>query len=250
MASRMIHFRVADALLQTDALRELPPEAQAAFIVGNVAPDSGTPLPGGGYAPDKDTSHFMRRFEGVPAGQNPERCDPALLLDSWLLPSLEEGDPVAAAFFLGYLCHLVTDNAWVRDFVYPAKVRLAHLRSVNGKETPEGIARFYAVLKQEWYDMDILYLRKHPNLPAYDTFLREPPMVNRFLPFFPPDVFARKREEIESFYRRGVADTEERELCANESEADRFITRITEELTTDFRDTFTAVSALYAPIEC
>ena len=246
----MIHFRVADALLQTDALRELPPEAQAAFIVGNVAPDSGTPLPGGGYAPDKDTSHFMRRFEGVPTGQNPERCDPALLLDSWLLPSLEEGDPVAAAFFLGYLCHLVTDNAWVRDFVYPAKVRLAHLRSVNGKETPEGIARFYAVLKQEWYDMDILYLRKHPSLPAYDTFLREPPMVNRFLPFFPPDVFARKREEIESFYRRGVADTEERELCANESEADRFITRITEELTTDFRDTLTAVSALYAPIEC
>ena len=250
MASRMIHFRVADALLQTDALRELPPEAQAAFIVGNIAPDSGTPLPGGGYAPDKDTSHFMRRFEGVPAGQNPERCDPVLLLDSWLLPALEEGDPVAAAFFLGYLCHLVTDNAWVRDFVYPAKVRLAHLRSVNGKETPEGIARFYAVLKQEWYDMDILYLRKHPNLPAYDTFLREPPMINRFLPFFPPDVFARKREEIESFYRRGVADTEERELCANESEADRFITRITEELTTDFRDTFTAVSALYAPIEC
>ena len=250
MASRMIHFRVADALLQTDALRELPPEAQAAFIVGNIAPDSGTPLPGGGYAPDKDTSHFMRRFEGVPTGQNPERCDPALLLDSWLLPSLEEGDPVAAAFFLGYLCHLVTDNAWVRDFVYPAKVRLAHLRSVNGKETPEGIARFYAVLKQEWYDMDILYLRKHPSLPAYDTFLREPPMVNRFLPFFPPDVFARKREEIESFYRRGVADTEERELCANESEADRFITRITEELTTDFRDTLTAVSALYAPIEC
>ena len=47
-----------------------------------------------------------------------------------------------------------------------------------------------------------------------------------------------------------MTEAEERELCGNESEADRFITRITEELTTDFRDTFTAVSTLYAPIEC
>jgi hypothetical protein len=250
MASWMIHFRIADALLQTDLLRELPPEAQAAFITGNVAPDSGTPLPGGGYAPDKDTSHFMRRFDGVPAGQNPDRCDPFLLLDGWLLPALEDNDPVAAAFFLGYLCHLVTDNAWVRDFVYPAKVRLAHLRSVNGKETPEGIARFYAVLKKEWYDTDILYLRSHPSLPAYHAFLREPPMDNRFLPFFPPDAFARKREEIEVFYSRGITEAEERELCGSEAEAERFIPRVAEELTTDFRDIFTAVSALYAPIEC
>ena len=250
MASWMIHFRIADALLQTDELSELPPEAQTAFITGNVAPDSGTPLPGGGYAPDKDTSHFMRRFEGVPAGQNPERCDPSLLNDRWLIPSLEEGDPVAAAFFLGYLCHLVTDNAWVRDFVYPAKVRLAHLRSVNGKETPEGIARFYAVLKQEWYDMDTLYLQSHPSLPAYDTFLREPPMENRFLPFFPPDAFARKREEIESFYDRDTTETEKREIRVNEAEAESFISRVAEEITTDFRDTITAVCALYAPIEC
>ena len=100
MASWMIHFRVADALLQADVLRELPPEAQAAFITGNVAPDSGTPLPGGGYAPDKDTSHFMRRFDGVPEGQNPDRCDPFLLLDGWLLPALEDNDPLAQYHYL------------------------------------------------------------------------------------------------------------------------------------------------------
>ena len=75
-------------------------------------------------------------------------------------------------------------------------------------------------------------------------------MDNRFLPFFPPDAFARKREEIEVFYNRGVTEAEERELCGSEAEAERFIPRVAEELTTDFRDIFTAVSSLYAPIEC
>ena len=122
MASWMMHFRVADALLQTVGWETIPDAAAVAFVLGNVAPDSGVPTADGkGYLPNKNTSHFMRRFEGVPAGQNPERCDPSLFAREWLIPSLEGDDPVAAAFYGGYLCHLVTDNGWVRDFIYPAK---------------------------------------------------------------------------------------------------------------------------------
>ena len=237
MASWMIHFRVAQALLDRGALGESPAlPLTEAFVMGNIAPDSGMPTPEGGYVPDKNTSHFMRRFEGVPAGQNPERCDPHLFSREWLIPALERGDNTAAAFYLGYLCHLVTDNAWVRDLIYPAKERFAHLRLVNGVETPEGIARFYAFLKRDWYDMDFRFVRHHPDLPAYRLFLNAADVRNRYLPFFPTEAFAVKRREIEAFYRAGTADTTERPLCIRDGEVEGFLQSITEELFQDFHD--------------
>lgn len=239
MASWMIHFRVAQAMLDRGALGEDPERALSeAFVMGNIAPDSGVPTSEGGYSPDKNTSHFMRPFEGVPAGQNPERCDPHLFAREWLIPAPDRGDEVAAAFYLGYLCHLVTDNGWVRDFIYPAKVRFAHLRLVDGAETPEGVERFYAFLKRDWYDMDFLYLRRRPDLPAYRLFLDAPRFENKFLPFFPADAFEVKRQEIEAFYRKGVAAVEERSVYISEDEAEAFIERVADEALGDFGDLF------------
>ncbi len=249
MASWMIHFRVAQAMLDGGALGERPEaEPAAAFVMGNIAPDSGEPTPDGrGYVPDKNTSHFMRRFEGVPAGENPERCDPHLFTREWLSPSLNRDDPVAAAFYLGYLCHLVTDNGWVRDFIYPAKKRFAHLRLTDGVETPEGVARFYAFLKKDWYDMDFLYIKRHPELYAYRLFLAAENVENEFLPFFPPNAFALKRGEIEAFYRRGAAEAEERETYMAEGEPEAFVRNVREEILEEFGDLFAAFCSKLTP---
>ena len=249
MASWLMHFRVADALERIEVLRDLPPSVVAAFVVGNVAPDSGTPSPDGqGYTPDKNTSHFMRRFSGVPHGQNPERCDPTWLIDAYLLPALEQEDGEAAAFFLGYLCHLVTDNAWVRDFIYPAKERFSHLRLKDGVETPEGVARFYAFVKKDWYDMDFLYLRHNPSLPAYEAFLSLPPPKNRYLPFFPPDAFEAKRQEIRVFYQQGAARVVERELYITDAEAEAFVDTVVRELLAEYGDLFRRAARLSQPL--
>ena len=254
MASWMMHFRVADALLRTGGLGDLPDKIAAAFVLGNVAPDSGVSTPDGrGYRPDKNTSHFMRRFEGVPAGENPERCHPSLFAQEWLTPALEGDDPVAVAFYLGYLCHLVTDNAWVRDFIYPAKVRFAHLRLEGGAETPEAVARFYAFLKKDWYDTDFLFIKHHPDFPAFRLFLDAPSLENRFLPFFPVDAFERKREEIEGFYRRGSAEVEERETYMAEEEPDGFVQNVREEIFEEFGNLFSVARSkltFYSQIKC
>lgn len=248
MASWMIHFRVAQAMLDSGALGDhTDPSAAAAFVLGNVAPDSGVPTPDGRYAPDKKISHFMRRFEGVPAGQNPKRCDPVAFAREWVEPSLERGDPEAAAFYLGYLCHLVTDNAWVRDFIYPAKETFAHLRLVDGVETPEGVARFYGFLKKDWYDMDFLYIKRHPDLPAYRLFLDAPAVENRFLPFFPADAFARKREEMEEFYATGAATVEERAVYIRDEEAEGFILGLRQEILDEYADLFSDLRQKITP---
>ena len=250
MASWMIHFRVAQALLDGGVWSDvLDRDTAAAFVLGNIAPDSGAPaLDGQGYTPGKTTSHFMRRFEGVPAGQNPERCDPYLFAAEWLTPSLDAHDPVAAAFYLGYLSHLVTDNAWVRDFIYPAKERFAHLRLEDGVETSEGVARFYAFLKRDWYDMDHLFVKHHPDLPAYRLFLDTPRLKNRFLPFFPEDAFEVKREEITEFYRLGAERVEERDVYISKEEAAGFVNRVVAEISEEFGAFFREMAVICPPV--
>ena len=250
MASWMIHFRVAQAMLDHGALGDRPdPTLSTAFVIGNIAPDSGVPAPDGkGYLPGKTVSHFMRRFEGVPPGENPKRCDPAALVRDWIEPAQERDDAIATAFYLGYICHLVTDNGWVRDFIYPAKERFGHLRLTDGVETPEGVARFYAFLKKDWYDMDFLYIKHHPDLPAYRLFLEASDFENRFLPFFPSDAFIRKREEIEVFYRRGAAEVEERTMYMTEEEPDAFVRRVRDELLEEYGALFSALTP--APVPC
>ena len=242
MASWMMHFRVAQSLWDSGALGDDPEKTiLAAFVMGNIAPDSGVPTPDGkGYIPDKNTSHCMRVFDGVPAGQNRERCDPQGFADRWLTSAT---DAQATAFYLGYLCHLVTDNAWVRDFIYPAKDRFRDLRLVDGRECPEGIARFYAFLKKDWYDRDFLYVKVHPDLPAYRIFGEMPPFENRYLPYFPADAFEARRAEIEGFYARGVAAVADRETYLTDADTEDFVRRVTAEILDEFGVYFKALQA-------
>lgn len=248
MASWMMHFRVAQSLWDCGALGEHPaPSILAAFVMGNIAPDSGVPTPDGkGYIPDKNTSHCMRVFDGVPAGQNRERCDPQGFADRWLTSAT---DAQATAFYLGYLCHLVTDNAWVRDFIYPAKERFAHLRLVDGKECPEGIARFYTFLKKDWYDGDFLYVKSHPDLPAYRVFCEMPPFENRYLPYFPADALEARRAEIEAFYRRGAANVTERDTYLTDGDLEAFIQRVTREIISEFGEFFDCLAQADEPAQ-
>jgi hypothetical protein len=160
-----------------------------------------------------------------------------------LIPALERRDAVAAAFHLGYISHLVTDNAWLTSVVLPAKERFAHLRLEGGVETPEAVARFYAFLKKDWYDMDFLYIKRHPDLPAYRLFLSAEDVENRYLPIFPEDAFEIKRREIEVFYRKGAAEVEERMTYMAEEETDGFVRAVSEEISREFGKFFSKLSA-------
>lgn len=251
MASWMIHFRIAEALLTSPVFGDSDNSAMlTAFVMGNIAPDSGVPNPSGvGYTPNKDTSHFMRLFDsGVR-----DRCDPHAYAAQWLIPALHDHDAVAAAFHLGYLSHLVTDNAWIREIVLPAKERYAYLRLENNVETPEAVARFYAFLKKDWYDMDFLYIKHHPALSAYRIFLTAPYFKNRFLPFFPEDAFEARRAEIVQFYRRGMECVTERETYLSKAELDGFVHAVREEILGEFGEYFSTPLpelTFSSPTEC
>ncbi len=135
----------------------------AAFVMGNMAPDSGVPSEDGRhYIPDKSISHFhVRNARGF------KECGLAAFTARYLSPP--PSDSVARAFYLGYLAHLYTDNQWVEKIGLPARAQFAHEFKDNYAD-PQGR------VKTDWYIMDCLYLKAHPNLASCCLYAQAPPL--------------------------------------------------------------------------
>ncbi len=218
MASWMIHFRIAQALLDADVLSAArPSEVKEAFVMGNIAPDSGVPAEDGRhYIPDKSVSHFhVRNARGY------KECDLAAFTARCLTPP--PSDPVARAFCLGYLAHLYTDNQWVEKIGIPAQNRFPH-------EYRDGYADARGRVKTDWYTLDCLYLKAHPDLPAFRIYENAPPFRNLYLDFYAEDAFEARKAFILDFYREGVAQVTERETYLSMEELDAFVQETTQEI--------------------
>ncbi len=211
MASWMIHFRIAQALLDADVLPSSHRrEVEEAFAMGNIAPDSGVPAEDGRhYIPDKALSHFHVRS---PRGF--KVCDLAAFTEQYLTPPPH--DPVARAFYLGYLAHLYTDNQWVEKIGLPARERFAH-------EFKDNYADSHGVVKTDWYDLDFMYLRDHPDLSAYRIYAEAPPFVNHYVDFYAEDALESRKAFILDFYREGVELVTERETYISKEEFEAFV---------------------------
>lgn len=226
MASWIIHLRVAQALMDT-----LPSVGDVtAFAVGNIAPDSGAPNPDGvGYTPSKDITHFQRVDEQGVKDIHPEDFMAAYLTEEQVgrYTSRQYG------FYLGYLAHLVTDQAWAEEMVYP--VRDANIEWFRTDK--EG---FFAFVKRDWYDLDCVYLLHHPDFPAYRAYAEAVGFCNEFLDFFPAQVFDVRRQAILEFYRLRTATVDEhRPMHVTSERLDAFV-----------RSTAARIAVLAAGIGC
>ncbi len=219
MASWMIHFRVAEALLDAGILPTTHWWAvEEAFVMGNIAPDSGVPTTDGShYEPPKAVSHFHVRNE-----RGYKECDLAAFTARHLSPPPD--DPLARAFYLGYLAHLYTDNQWVEKIGIPAQHRFPH-------EYRDGYADAKGRVKTDWYALDCLFLQAHPDFRAYRRYENAPPFVNRYVDFYAEDAFEARKAFILDFYREGVAHAVERETYLSEEELVAFVRETANELT-------------------
>lgn len=202
MASWMIHLRIADKLLD-----QIPGLCPIEFIMGNLAPDSGVPSGDGiQFTPSTALSHF-RRDNGtgkkkVDAGAYAARC---------LTPALIAGyTPEQYAFYLGYYTHLLTDMQWSDRIAWPTRGRF-----------PEA---GWDAIKKDWYDLDRLYLKKHPGFRAFRAYLGSVGFVNTYMDCFSPDAFDAARARITAFYLADGEDPDRAYTYLTEEAADRFVT--------------------------
>ena len=183
MASWMVHLRIADQLL--DQIPNLEP---IEFIVGNLAPDSGVPnADWSAFTPDTAVSHF--RTPG-------KKADPLAFAAKYFT---EEQVTVYSekqySFYLGYLCHLLTDTLWSREIALPAMKKFAREFSAD--------PGFIWTVKQDWYDLDFKYLRDRPGFRAFRAYLGAVGFRNVYMEEFSPDAFDDRRAYITDFYLAG-----------------------------------------------
>ena len=78
-------------------------------------------------------------------------------------------------------------------------------------------------LKKDWYDLDFLYLKKHPDFRAFQIYESAEGFVNQYMEIFAEDAFENRREYITGFYREGREDVEREYVYLTEAQADRFV---------------------------
>lgn len=185
MASWMVHLRIADELLKhIDSIDE------TAFVMGNIAPDSGVPNEDWSeFHPPKTVSHFKTR-----AGDE-TFFDIEVFCDRWFNERLIKAYSLKEySFFLGYYIHLLTDIHWTND-VYMA------LLKAYPEECAADKNKLIWTAKGDWYDLDFLYLEQHPDFRAFSLYENAVNFDNEFMDIFSKDAFENRRRYICGFYR-------------------------------------------------
>ena len=183
MASWMIHLRIADRLLD-----QIPGLDETAFVIGNIAPDSGVPnADWSAYSPPKDVPERIRSY------------------------SLR-----AFSFFLGYDAHLLTDMEWITEVLRPSLE--AHPEKAEKDRTA-----FVWELKRDWYDLDFRYLEEHPDFRAFRIYEQSGGFRNDLMDIFSEDAFSSRREYICGYYRGEHGDLYRDYPYMTPAQADDFV---------------------------
>ena len=184
MASWMVHLRIADELL-----KHIDNIDETAFVMGNIAPDSGVPSEDWKeYYPPKTVSHFKTRSDDETFFDIDAYCSKYFNEELIKGYSLKE-----YSFFLGYYVHLLTDVRWA-ETVY------ADLLKKHPKECAEDKYKLIWSAKADWYDLDFLYLEQNPGFKAFSIYDNAVCYDNVFMDLFSRDAFENRRQYICGFY--------------------------------------------------
>ena len=208
MASWMVHLRVADRLLdRLEGIREKE------FIMGNIAPDSGVPnADWTAYAPPTEVSHFKTYL-----GDRAVKIDVESYLQQYFtVEKRKKYSPEQYSFYLGYLIHLLTDLEWIARVYNPS---IARYQEAHGADSYKLLKK----KKKDWYDLDFLYLRKHPDFRAFRIYENAVGFVNRYMDIFAEDAFENRREYIIGFYRGDRENIEREYIYLTEAQAQQFV---------------------------
>ena len=214
MASWMVHLRVADELL-----KKIENLDEQAFVMGNIAPDSGVPNEDWTkFQPPKALSHF--REDSYNKSINIEKFTSQYFNDQ-LIKGYSKKE---FSFFLGYYTHLLTDIEWANNIFEP-------LMKAYPKEAAEDGYKLVWTAKGDWYDIDFLYLEQHPDFRTFSIYEESVNYENIFMDFFSKDAFENRRQYITGYYRSSNHGDLHREYkYLKPEQADDFVKKTVEKL--------------------
>jgi hypothetical protein len=160
----------------------------ASFPVGNIAPDSGIP--------DEKWEKFTTSPEVTHFGNFPgvhRKLADMEFYRRHLLPLRGKADLASVSFRTGYFFHLITDNPWSARIGEPTAQRYSAEFEVN--------KNFIWEVKKDWYGLDYIYVRGHPESLFWKIFLTAQPS-NGDLDFLPLEAVRQRVETIQQDYQR------------------------------------------------
>lgn len=223
MATWIAHLRIAENLLE-----HIPGLDPSALAVGSIAPDSGVPdEKWEHYTPPPKVSHFETHPFSRQEAFEPPACP-------WRLADLEfcrqylatPANGARFSFLLGYFCHLVTDNLWEVEIGRPTIRRFAAEFAAD--------PGFIHAVKGDWYGLDFVYLRDHPEALYWRVFLQCAYEEAYTLDFMPDEAVQQRIAYIQTWYQE--QSDEVRALYGrpyiylSQTEMDRFVVETTERL--------------------
>ena len=105
---------------------------------------------------------------------------------------------------------------WADKIVEPSKEK-------DKEEYDQDAYRTVWKWKKDWYDLDFLYLKKHPDFHAFKVYESAEGFKNIFLDFFAEDAFDNRRQYITGFYHETRDDLEREYPCLTEQQMDDFV---------------------------
>ena len=201
MASWMIHLRIADKLLD-----KIPNLSPIEFLMGSMAPDSGVPNEEGtAFIPSTAISHYR-----VDDGKGKKIIEVHRYVEDYFTPEHRSSyNDSQYSFYLGYYTHLLADVLWSELVAWPVREQYPHAT--------------WEEIKEDWYDQDFLYIKKHPGFRAFRAYLGSVGFVNRYMDFFAPDAFDKRREYITSFYLQDKDNLDREYRYLTEASANQFV---------------------------
>ena len=235
------HLRITEALLST-----IEGLDAAYFTVGSIAPDSGVwNEENQAYEPPVEVTHFHLGKE-----QKFRHADMSFYRQHMVPLNQTAVNNAERSFHLGYFFHLITDNLWSLQIGQPTKKHFP----VQYEADPH----FIWEVKRDWYGLDFVYVRSHPDSLYWQLFL-ECDYEEDFLPFLSATAVQQRLDYIKTMYQRTDDEIEAKygnrpNLYLSQSEIDNFVEETAQHLCdifhylTSHSDIPSLISALDLPI--
>ncbi len=182
MGTWISHLRIAEELLHTITGLDVP-----GFTFGSLAPDSGLPNEDWSeFDPPKTVTHYLP--EG--SGEYGTRDLQFFRKNVGVYPPVSRFD---FSFKLGYFLHLVCDHLAAERFGQPSREYFDEL--FQQKSSSEA----WDLIKTDWYGLDHLYLRDHPDSLFWKVFLPARIPLNP-IPLIPQAAFVHQMKYIKEYY--------------------------------------------------
>ena len=182
MGTWISHLRIAEELL-----RGITNLDEVGFTFGSLAPDSGLPNEDWSeFNPPKSVTHYL------PEGSGEHGTRDLLFFRKFVggYPPVSRFD---FGFKLDYFIHLVCDHLAAERFGQSSREYYDKL--FQEKSASEA----WDLIKADWYGLDHLYLREHPQSLFWKVFLPARIPLNP-IPFIPQSAFVHQMKYIKEYY--------------------------------------------------